>query len=37
MCSSASLLLYGKIEVRKDSVVHVQDVGTPTPGEWKTA
>ena len=35
--ASASLLLYGKIEVRKDSVVHVQDVGTPTSGEWKTA
>ena len=37
LCYSASLLLYGKIEVRKDSVVYVQVVGTPTTGEWKTA
>jgi hypothetical protein len=31
------LLLYGKIEERKDSVVYVQSIGSPTPGEWKTA
>jgi hypothetical protein len=31
------LLLYGKIEERKDSVVYVQGIGSPTPGEWKTA
>jgi hypothetical protein len=30
-------LLYGKIEVRKDSVVYVQVVGSLTTGEWKTA
>jgi hypothetical protein len=35
--SSASLLLYGKIEEKNDSVVYVQSVGPPTPGEWKTA
>ena len=33
----ASLLLCGKIEVRKDSVVYVQVVGSLTTGEWKTA
>ena len=37
LCYSASLLLYGKIEVRKDSVVYVQVVGSLTTGEWKTA
>ena len=37
LCSSASLSLFGKIEVRKDSVVYVQVVGSLTTGEWKTA
>jgi hypothetical protein len=35
--SSASLLLYGKIEERIYSVANVQIVSSLTTGEWKTA